>query len=112
LSVHQAGLYRAGTFWLLVLTVENAPDREAWVPTEATLIPKSQGAPGPAVPVRTVSLEERALAPGARGRLAVETDLPPAGATAEFTLTVRDPEGRQLAYEVRLRYSKRVEDGG
>jgi uncharacterized protein (TIGR02268 family) len=99
LRVHHAWLYQAGTFWLLVLILENAPDGEVWLPTAATLVPKN--APGPAVPVRTVSLEEGPLAPGMRGRLAVETALPPAGAPARFTLTVRDQGGRQLTYEVR-----------
>jgi uncharacterized protein (TIGR02268 family) len=100
LSVHQAWLYQAGTFWLLLLTLENAPDGETWVPTEATWVPR--GEEGPAVPVRTVSLEAGPLAPGTRGRLAVETDLPPAGAPDRFTLTVRDRGGRSLTYEVRL----------
>ncbi|HEX8697787.1 MAG TPA: DUF2381 family protein [Myxococcaceae bacterium] len=103
LIAYQAWLYQAGTFWLLVLTLENAPAGETWVPTEATWVPKvPKGKEGlwPAVPVRTVSLEAGPLAPGTRGRLAVETDLPPAGAPNVFTLTVRDRGGRQLTYEV------------
>ncbi len=109
LSVHHAGLYKAGTFWLLVLTVENAPEREAWMPTEATLVPEATQAP--AVPVRTVSLEAGPLPPGARGRLAVETDLPPDGAAGPFTLTVRDQSGRQLTHKVLGGFSQRKKGG-
>jgi hypothetical protein len=98
LSVQQGVLYRAGTFWLLVLTIDNAADQEPWVPTEAMLTPVTP-TPTP-VAVRTVSLEEGPLAPGARGRLAVETDVPPAAAGTAFQLTVRSAGGRQLIYTV------------
>jgi uncharacterized protein (TIGR02268 family) len=101
-SVYSAGLYRAGTFWLFVLTLENAPDQQAWVPTGATCIITSMESPGLAVPVSTVSLEADALAPGARGRQRVETELPPAGVTGTLILTVSGHGGRSLVYRVNL----------
>lgn len=100
--MYSAGLYRAGTFWLFVLTLENAPDQQAWVPTGATCIITSMESPGLAVPVSTVSLEADALAPGARGRLMVETELPPAGVTGTLILTVSGHGGRSLVYRVKL----------
>jgi uncharacterized protein (TIGR02268 family) len=98
LSVQEGLLYRAGTFWLIVLTVANAPDQEPWFPTEAVLSSLEQAS----VAVRTVSLEAGPLAPGAQGRLAVETDLPPAEWGSTFMLTVRGPGGRLLRYKVNL----------
>jgi hypothetical protein len=95
---------------LLVLTIDNALDQEPWVPTEATLTPETL-ASAPAVAVRTVSLEEGPLAPGARGRLAVETDLPPAAAGTAFKLTVRGTGGRQLTYRVVLPKPQAPEGG-
>lgn len=110
LSIQRGVLHRAGTFWLLVLTVDNAADQEPWGPTEATLTPETL-ASAPAVAVRTVSLEEGPLAPGARGRLAVETELPPAAADRSFKLMVRGTGGRQLTYKVVIPESESMEGG-
>ena len=99
LSVQEGLLYRAGTFWLIVLTVGNAPGQEPWFPTEAMLRSLEQASP---VAVRTVSLEAGPLAAGAWGRLAVEIDLPPAEPGLPFDLTVRGPGGRMLRYRVAL----------
>jgi uncharacterized protein (TIGR02268 family) len=115
LSVKWGLLHRAETFWLLVLTLDNAAGQEPWAPTEATLTPLSPGgskaALAPAVAVRTVSLEEGALAPGSRGRLAVETEPPAAAAAGRyFLLTVRGTGGLQLTYEVFLPMSETMGD--
>jgi uncharacterized protein (TIGR02268 family) len=108
LRVERGLLYRSGTFWLFVLTVDNAPDREPWAPTEAALVPvKQQVQP---VAIRTVSLEDGPLAPGARGRLAVETEVPPTADGLVFTLTVWEPRGRQLTYSIILPEPQSVEE--
>jgi hypothetical protein len=50
------------------------------------------------------------IAPGARGRVLVETDVPPGSAGVEFTLEVSGADGRSLTIP-NVKLAPRTEEG-
>jgi uncharacterized protein (TIGR02268 family) len=90
--VSDGGVSFWGEDWVLLeVEIINASG-QPWAPRVATLTSKD-GAP---VTVRLVSPEVEEIAPGARGRVWVEADDPPASAGVFFTLEVSGVDGRSV----------------
>ena len=94
LRAQEGVAYRLATGVLLVLLIQNKTGQPAWAPTEGTL--RSTNKTKEAVTVRTVSLRQGPIAPGAVGWVAVEAALPAPAAGRYFELRLGDPSGRVL----------------
>jgi hypothetical protein len=79
--------YRAASWVLVDVAIVRPPRHSAWRPARATLTSKSGEAR-----MRAVRVEPDTLRPG-RGRVLVETDVPPPSAGLEFTLHLHGAAG-------------------
>ncbi|HLL06389.1 MAG TPA: DUF2381 family protein [Myxococcaceae bacterium] len=87
------GVAYLGQTWVLVEVEFQNDTGQAWAPRGATLT----GNDGQPVSVHWVTAEPAEVAPGAKGRVWVETaEVPPAGAGVEFVLEVGGADGRVL----------------
>ena len=86
------GVFFLGETWGLIEFTLHNQTGQPWVPRVATM----KGKGGQPVTVRQVTAEFEELAPGAIGRVWVETDVPPAEAGGEFTLEVTGADGRSI----------------
>jgi uncharacterized protein (TIGR02268 family) len=80
--------YRARDWVLVEVEIRPPPGHPAWTPHGATLTSKTGEAR-----VRGVKVQPSKQFPEERGRVLVETDVPPAGAGLEFVLELRGVEG-------------------
>jgi len=86
--------YRAGSWALAVVRVQNLAGQNPWEPGQARLTRTTNGLP---VQVRSVGLNKARLAPGEEGLVAVEMEAPHWNSGEVFRLEVLDRSGlRQL----------------
>jgi uncharacterized protein (TIGR02268 family) len=89
LTCRSGTAYRAETWALLDVVIENEAGQPPWVPREVTLKGTESGVP---VTVLAVEMDAAQIAPGERRHVFVEVE--PPGVGEEFTLELRDEAGR------------------
>jgi uncharacterized protein (TIGR02268 family) len=102
--------YRLGGGVLLVVTPKKGAVSEPWTPTAAVL--RSKRLPFDEVKVRAVHVRQAPLAPGEKGSIAVEADLPAPGAWKAFTLELRDAGGQGFTLDVGIPRAREKEESG
>jgi hypothetical protein len=88
--------YRTGDGLILVVERVDAAGGPPWTLKTATV--ERPGSPA-GLSVRTLAVERAPLAPGARGRIVVDVELPVTEAGGEFTLKLQGEDGRVLTLE-------------
>lgn len=87
------GFSHLGKGWLLIDVAIVNRSGQPWVPQDATLMSKA----GRQVKVRAMTASPGTIPPGDRGRVLVETEVPPESAGREFVLKLGGKDGRSFS---------------